>query len=153
MRRTEGVTLGLFLFVFYFYETGFLCLTVLTGNSLCRPCWPRTHRDLPTFAFQVLGLKACATTVRPVLFCFVLFCFSPRQGLKVLQASVSQVLGLIKGVSHHCPVGVTLVLWLQIIFEDGGENEFWRWDNLTDQIVPLVIKHLKNMVRILWGYW
>ena len=34
------------------------------GTSSCRPGWPRTHRDPPAFASQVLGLKACATTAR-----------------------------------------------------------------------------------------
>jgi hypothetical protein len=31
-------------------------------NSLCRPGWPWTHRDLPASAFQVQGLKACTAT-------------------------------------------------------------------------------------------
>ena len=34
----------------------------LARNSLCRQGWPRTHRDLPASASQVLGSKACATS-------------------------------------------------------------------------------------------
>jgi hypothetical protein len=33
----------------------------LSLNSLCRPGWPWTQRDLPATASQVLGLKMCAT--------------------------------------------------------------------------------------------
>jgi hypothetical protein len=29
-------------------------------NLLCRPGWPHTHRDPPSFTFQVLGLKVFA---------------------------------------------------------------------------------------------
>ena len=36
------------------------------GTSSCRPGWPKTHRDLPASVSRVLGLKACATTARPV---------------------------------------------------------------------------------------
>jgi hypothetical protein len=36
-------------------------------NSLCRLGCPRTHRDLLAFAFQVLGLKTCATTALNVI--------------------------------------------------------------------------------------
>jgi hypothetical protein len=34
----------------------------LTWNSICRPGWPRTHRDLPISASQMLRLGACTTT-------------------------------------------------------------------------------------------
>jgi hypothetical protein len=39
----------------------------LSWNSLCRPGWPHTHRDLPASASRVMGLF--------IVFCFVLFCF------------------------------------------------------------------------------
>ena len=53
------------LFVFGFFETGFLCvaLAVLSWNSLCRPGWLEL-RDPPASASQVLGLKACTTMAR-----------------------------------------------------------------------------------------
>jgi hypothetical protein len=56
-----GLLFVLFFFVFCFLKTGFLC----------SPGCPGTHsvdqaglelRNLPAFAFQVLGLKVCATT-------------------------------------------------------------------------------------------
>ncbi|GAB1300185.1 Arf-GAP with coiled-coil, ANK repeat and PH domain-containing protein 2 [Apodemus speciosus] len=40
----------------------FLCVAMVSWNSLCRSGWPRTHRDPPASASQVLGLKVCATT-------------------------------------------------------------------------------------------
>ena len=51
------------LFVGWFvgFETGFLCISWLSWNSLCRPDWPLL-RNLPASACQLLGLKACATT-------------------------------------------------------------------------------------------
>ncbi|XP_076427551.1 uridine-cytidine kinase-like 1 isoform X2 [Peromyscus maniculatus bairdii] len=54
-------------FFFWFFETGFLRVALrLSWNSLGSPGWPRTHRDPPASASRVLGLKACATTARPV---------------------------------------------------------------------------------------
>ena len=62
---------GLFFFFFFsfvlvlvlFVETGFLCsLGACPGTSFGRSGWPRTHRDPPASSFQVVGLKACATT-------------------------------------------------------------------------------------------
>ena len=45
-----------------FLDTGFLfSFGICTGSSSCRPGWPQTP---PASAFQVLGLKACATTAR-----------------------------------------------------------------------------------------
>lgn len=35
----------------------------LVWNSLCKPGWPPTHRDMPAFASRVLGLKVCTTTL------------------------------------------------------------------------------------------
>jgi hypothetical protein len=35
-----------FVFLFFFSETGFLCITLaLSWNSLCRPGWPRTQKS------------------------------------------------------------------------------------------------------------
>ena len=34
----------------------------LSWNSLCRPGWPRTYKDIPASTSWVLGLMACATT-------------------------------------------------------------------------------------------
>jgi len=55
-----------FVFVlFLFFETGFLCVTLaVLERSLCRPGWPRTPRDPPASAFQVLGLKVRSTSTR-----------------------------------------------------------------------------------------
>jgi hypothetical protein len=39
----------------------------LTGLELCRPVWPQVHRDALATAFQMLRLKACATTPKPTL--------------------------------------------------------------------------------------
>jgi hypothetical protein len=33
-------------------------------NLLCRPSWPWTHRDPPTFASLGLRLKVCATCIK-----------------------------------------------------------------------------------------
>ena len=53
------------LFCFLFFKTEFLCsFEVCPGTSSCRPGWSWTHRDLPTSASRVLGLKACATTTQ-----------------------------------------------------------------------------------------
>jgi hypothetical protein len=41
----------------------------------CRPGWVRTHRDLPTSASQVLGLKACTTLTTPSHTCLSFFVF------------------------------------------------------------------------------
>ena len=53
--------------VFGLFETGFLCLALAFRNSLCRPGWPRAQKS-PASAFQVLELKACATTARRLHF-------------------------------------------------------------------------------------
>ena len=46
-----------------FCEAGFLCVIALgVLDLLCRPGWPRAHRDPPASASQELGLKAPATT-------------------------------------------------------------------------------------------
>ena len=65
-------------FFFLFFKTGFLCgFGACPGTSSCRPGWPRTHRDLPASASQVLGLKACATTAwQTCIFIFILFYFN-----------------------------------------------------------------------------
>ena len=48
--------------LFVFENRLFVCVqSWLSWNSLCRPGWPLTHRDLLASAFQVLGLKACTT--------------------------------------------------------------------------------------------
>jgi hypothetical protein len=49
------------LFLFLFFETGFLCvaLAVLELNSVDQA--DLELRNLPASAFQVLGLKVCAT--------------------------------------------------------------------------------------------
>ena len=43
-------------FYFLFQDRASLC------NSLCRPGWPRTHRDLAASASRVLRLKVCTST-------------------------------------------------------------------------------------------
>jgi hypothetical protein len=71
-----------FLFCFVFFLLFFVCLFFVfvfrDRVSLCSPGCPGTHsvdqaglelRNPPASAFQVLGLKACATTAQPVL-CF-----------------------------------------------------------------------------------
>jgi hypothetical protein len=40
----------------------YVALAVLELTQLCRPGWPKTHRNQPASASQVLGSKACATT-------------------------------------------------------------------------------------------
>lgn len=47
-------------FTFFFWDKASPCSPWLDWNSLCRPCWCGTHRDL--FAFPMLGLKARAAT-------------------------------------------------------------------------------------------
>lgn len=55
-----------FIVVTVVVETGFLLVYLsLSWNLLCRPCWPQSHRDLPTSAPQVLVLKVCTTTTPP----------------------------------------------------------------------------------------
>jgi hypothetical protein len=52
--------------LFCFVETGFLCVSLADLKlSLCRPGWPRTHRDSPASASRVLELKvyAAMTTI------------------------------------------------------------------------------------------
>ena len=70
--RPAWITCDLvFLFLFSF----FFVLIFRDRVSLCSPSCPGTHfvdqaglelRNLPASASQVLGLKACATTTRPV---------------------------------------------------------------------------------------
>lgn len=43
------------------FTVPFLGIGLLPCNSLYRPVWPRTHKDLPVSASRVLGLKACVT--------------------------------------------------------------------------------------------
>ena len=52
------------LFVCLFLRQGFSVALEAVLNSLHRPGWPRTHRELPLSSSQVLGLKACATTAQ-----------------------------------------------------------------------------------------
>ena len=49
---------------FVFRDRVSLWLWSLPGTGSYRPGWPRTHRDPPASASQVLGLKVCATTAR-----------------------------------------------------------------------------------------
>ncbi|CAO2610050.1 hypothetical protein LEMLEM_LOCUS14489, partial [Lemmus lemmus] len=52
------------LLLFWFLETGFICsFGSRPGTSSYTPGWSGTHRDPPASALQVLGLKACTTTV------------------------------------------------------------------------------------------
>ena len=54
-----------FFFFFWFFKTGFLySFGACPGTSSCTPGWPRTHREPPASASQVLLLKACATTAQ-----------------------------------------------------------------------------------------
>ena len=55
---------SLFVCCFVFLKQGFSVYPWLSWNSLSRPNWPQTHRDLPAAASQLLRLKACATTAR-----------------------------------------------------------------------------------------
>jgi hypothetical protein len=48
----------LLLFLYWFLRKGFSVLPWLFWNSLYRPDWPRTQRNLPTPASWVLRLKA-----------------------------------------------------------------------------------------------
>jgi hypothetical protein len=72
------VTLFLvFLFVFWGFGLGFFFLVFRDRVSLCSPGCPGTHstvdqaglelRNPPASASQVLGLKACTTTARPIV--------------------------------------------------------------------------------------
>lgn len=58
-RTILGISPHLPLFFVCFFETGFLSVA-----SLCRPHWPRIHRDLLPSASWVLGLKVWATTTQ-----------------------------------------------------------------------------------------
>ena len=40
----------------------------LAWNSVCRPSWPQTHRDLPASISQVLRLKAHNTSLASDIF-------------------------------------------------------------------------------------
>jgi hypothetical protein len=47
----------LFLFLFVFFETGFLCVALaVLGYTLCRPGWPRTHKSA-CLCFPSAGIK------------------------------------------------------------------------------------------------
>ena len=54
----------LFCFLFVCFETGLPCVTVLAVLELALVDQAQTHRDSPTSASQVLGLKAYATTAQ-----------------------------------------------------------------------------------------
>ena len=63
--QLHGSNALFYIILFHFFETGILCsFGACPGTSSCRPGWLHTHRDLPTSASQVLGLKACTTTAR-----------------------------------------------------------------------------------------
>jgi hypothetical protein len=77
--------LFIYLFIYYYYYY-FFFLVFPDRVSLCSPGCPGTHfvdqaglelRNPPVSASQVLGLKACATTARPmkVFFFKVLFIY------------------------------------------------------------------------------
>jgi hypothetical protein len=52
---TSGEPGYLFCFVFVVVCFGFWFYFVRDRVSLCRPCWPLTHRDPPASAFRVLA--------------------------------------------------------------------------------------------------
>jgi hypothetical protein len=60
--------LFIYLFIFVLLRQGLSTEPWLSWNSLCSPGWPQSHRDPSASAFQMLGLKACATP--PSLFLF-----------------------------------------------------------------------------------
>jgi hypothetical protein len=51
------------LLALFCFETGspYIAPEVWTVLELCRPGLPQTHRNSPASAFQVLGLKLCAS--------------------------------------------------------------------------------------------
>lgn len=58
-----GWLVGGFVFFFSVFQDGFsLFNNPSYPGTLCRPVWPRTHRDQPAYAFRVPGPQACAIT-------------------------------------------------------------------------------------------
>lgn len=55
-------------YIFTCFETGSRFLARLDWNSLCSLCWPQPHRDSPTSASKMPGLRLYTTTTW--LFCF-----------------------------------------------------------------------------------
>ena len=53
------------LVLFYFLKQGLYIVLAVLWDSLFRPDWSRTHKDLPASAFQELVLKAYTTTSGP----------------------------------------------------------------------------------------
>jgi hypothetical protein len=64
----EVVCLFVCLFVFGFFEAGFLCVALvwLSWNSLCRPGWPPTQKSA-CLCLTGARLKVCATTAQHVV--------------------------------------------------------------------------------------
>jgi hypothetical protein len=42
---TESMAIYIYFFFFFFSKTGFLCVVLLSWNSLCRPGWPQTQKS------------------------------------------------------------------------------------------------------------
>jgi hypothetical protein len=53
------------LFCFVLFESGFLCAVLAVVQTVLE------LRNPPASAFQVLGLKACTTTDKPSIICFI----------------------------------------------------------------------------------
>lgn len=58
------ITRQWWLHLFCFLRQGLFVQPWLSQNSHWGPGWPWTHRGLPTSAFQMLGLRACTTTIQ-----------------------------------------------------------------------------------------
>ena len=69
---THTQNLFIYLFRLLWDRVSLCCFGACPGISSYRPGRPRTHRDLPDSASQVLGLKVCITTAQQ-RFTYLLF--------------------------------------------------------------------------------
>ena len=114
---------GLFL-SFSFSRKGFFVQSWLSWNLLYRPGWPQTHRDPPTSASPVLGLKECASTAWLCTRAFYISIF--HTSLKQSSATKPSVMYIVgphcelqpKGFSqmHMLYVALTLVIQYSLKF-------------------------------------
>jgi hypothetical protein len=86
----------MFFFLFFFFETGFLCIALAVLEL----------RNLPASASRVLGLKACATTPGAFLFKMIYLFYLCEYTVAVFRHSRrGHQISLQMVVSHHVVVG------------------------------------------------
>jgi hypothetical protein len=83
-----------YVFLFVFFETGFLCVAWLSWNSLCRPGWPRTQKSA-CLCLPSAGIKGVCHHAQ--LFFFLRFIYFMYMSTPLLSSDTPE-----EGIRSRC---------------------------------------------------